>query len=209
MAKGNVKAPVAGQSGYDPFAAEPKTVEQGDTERTVTAIPPKAPKTVQVPVAPLQPAKVAKGGELLAYLIETGTNPQKMAHAQLWLADHPDSTAEQFFRYIEDPDEGHMQIALGTVRKAGKWLWGDTWEPEAAALQSPSEEIMKLRGQLAGAEGQLAAKNAEIAGLKNQQAYLEGRIKELGAENDYLKVGRRPEDIGPGRNALTGATVTG
>ena len=195
MAKVN-KAPLAGQPGYDPFPdAKQKPMEVGVAEemgpREVLAKPKRESSGI-----PTMPAKQATAVEFLAFLLESGTNNDKLIPARAWLAQNDGATAEQCFRFLEAAEEhGYAPTAQGTLRKAGKWLWGSTWELEAAVLQNPTDEINKLRGQAANLEGQMTAKNADLASTKSQNAYLLKELAELRRQNDYLKLGKSPDEL--------------
>lgn len=193
--KAPAKPPVAGQTGYDPFKASSAPEDVGQPRDL-------GPETVQpkpkreTPPIPEEPATQATGKELLAHLLATGTPMQKLDEAREWLAANPTATAEKTFRYMEEAEEyGHKPVNIGTLRKAGKFLWGATWEPESAVLQAPADEIRKLRQQVATLEMQLSMKNSEKAAMAMQIAHMETRLKELGGQVDYLKVGRNHDDL--------------
>jgi hypothetical protein len=115
-------------------------------------------------------ARAASAAQLLDELVKTGTPPRNLIDARLHFADLPDATAEQAFRYLESAeDRGKEPINPGTIRKAGKWLWGNAWEPAPLMLeQDPAEfakhqalENMRLREKNAQLE-------AEVQRLRQQ-----------------------------------------
>lgn len=196
------------QPGYKPrIEPDPKPVTNEEIELAPAAMPPKVKR--EITPESIRDAKDATGAQLLDYLVESGTNAAKLNSARGWLLDNQSATAEKCFRYLENAEEhGHAPIALGTLRKAVKWIWGDAWEPESAAFLAPQDELKRLREQVAGLQNELARKNGEVVMLKNQLGYLEGQVKTLGSENDHLKVSRPAADLGPGRNVLTSSDST-
>ena len=188
-------------------APAPKSMSVEENELAPAPIAPKAKR--EITPESIRDAKDATGAQLLDNLAETGTSPAKLVHARNWILDNPDASAEKCFRYLETSEEfGAPPIALGTLRKAGKYIWGNGWEPESAVFQAPQEEMKRLREQVCDLQNDLAKKNGEVVMLKNQLGYLEGQVKTLGSENDHLKVGRTAADFGPGRNVLTGSDST-
>lgn len=192
MAKAKEQA-LAGQPCYNPF--KEKVIEISRPEIGPEAIMPKHQREKSA-IAEAA-AKVATAFDLLAYLHESGTSDIKMQPARDWLNENGDTTAEGLFREYLDQAEihGDAPINVGTLRKAGKWLWGNTWEPEQAVLQNPSEEIGRLRGQIANLEGQLTSKGAELTGARQQRDHLQQRVAELSGQVGFLRVGRTPEEL--------------
>jgi hypothetical protein len=205
MAKAS--APVAGQLGFELSQINEggaKPLETREEEKAPRAILPKVAKAYSPPAMPTV-QKGSKGSDLIEYLKASGTNPDKLHDAAVWLVQNPDVTAENFFRYLETAEElGHMPISVGTITKAGKWLWGPTWAPEMGMAHAPAEEVKRSRELVAAAQSDLAKKNAEVVGLNQQLTYLQDKVKELSRENEFLKAGRQSNDFGPGRNVLMG-----
>lgn len=214
--------PVAGQPGYvpemqtqspqlathTPEVEKPKDIAPAEHELGIRPVAPKVKR--EITPESIKDARQATGTELLNYLVESGTNGTKLEAARAWMLDNADATCEKLYRYMENAEEhGDKPISLGTLRKAGKWIWGDAWEPETAVFQAPQEEMKRLRERVADQQNDIARKNAEIVMLKNQLAHLEERAKILGSENDHLKVGRTAADFGPGRNVLMGTSPVG
>ena len=203
-------APVAGQPGFELSQVNKegttKPLETREEERAPQAIQPKPKKEWTPPAMPTvqKDGKDRTGSELIEYLKESGTNPEKLVDAAVYLVKNPSINAVEFFRYIETAEEyGDMPIAVGTITKAGKWIWGATWAPEMGMAHAPAEEVKRSRELVAAAQSDLAKKNAEVVGLNQQLAFLQDRVKELSRENEFLKAGRLPNDFGPGRNILT------
>ena len=136
-----------------------------------------------------QPAKVATAGELMAHLLETGTNPEKMQSAQRWIRENPSSSAIELLRYLEDAEERlEPPINPGTLRKAGKWLWGDSWEP-TSETPVPADELERLRGEVATRQAQATIQANELASMRAQLDFLTGERGRLLAENANLRAG--------------------
>lgn len=190
------KAPVAGQPGYKPEEPVYPHLEDLQKEGEERALLPVAAKPQRTPTPePSTPAKDAKGSDLLEYLVSSGTNPVKMAHVREWLSANPGATAVATFRYLESAEENGQPTSQGTLRKAGKWVWGSAWELESAVLQAPAEEIKNLREKVATLEGQLGSKNNEVASLRSQIAFLQEANGKLGSQVDFLKSGKSPEEL--------------
>lgn len=208
------KAKVAGQPGFDPFKSEaaPQPLETRSEEIGPAEIAPKQKR--EAPPIPTTPARESTASELFTFLVQSGTNPDKLKDAKAWLATRDNKeTCENFLRYLESAEDlGHMPIAHGTLRKAGKWVFGDGWEPESSVLQAPADEIVKLRENIARLERQITALNGDLASTKHQNNHLQSRVKELGSQVDYLKAGRTADDlaaigINTGRNVLESAAA--
>lgn len=198
---GTVKEPVAGQAGYEPFkhAQNPAPREMvdvsGSREMAFEKVQPKA-KRQEPPISPA-PARAATAIELLDALVASGTPPKNLLFARGAFMDRDrEATAEECFRLLEAAeDHGHEPVNVGTIRKAGKWLWGSGWEPESAVLLAPADEIRRLRGEVANLDGQIAAANTTIGGLRHQIAYQGDKIKDLSSKVDWLRAGRPADEL--------------
>ncbi|MFI5113502.1 MAG: hypothetical protein ACHP7J_00055 [Terriglobales bacterium] len=200
------KTPLAGQPGYDPNTAptSPDQVVQDDSIREVQAVRPRA--RAERTADSVGKAKKASGKELIAYLVEFGTNPEKLKHVREWLLDNDEATAEQCYHYLEECEfAGLPPTNIGTLRKACKWIWGEDQEPASVAAQLPGEDLSKARTRISELEREIAQKNAELVSTRAQLAFASDKNKELGSMNDYFKKRASAEDIGPGKNVLEGA----
>ena len=139
-------------------------------------------------------AKEKTATDLLEHLRQTGT-PEKTLLPHLTWAKQESATAEDLYRRLEE-----AQVNEGTLRKAGKFVFGAEFEPAAAVLLAPADELLRLRGENESLKNQLAASQADRLGLTNRVKYLTDRMEELTQQVSFLKVGRSPEDL-----ALLGA----
>ena len=207
MAAAAIKAPVAGQKGYKPETEnkasaeteprQPANIDELQKEGELRELKNVEPKAVAAPQNPSGlGTREGKAIELLDYLIGSGTNPKKLADDRAFYSDRPEATALEAFRYLESAEErGDVATSPGTLRKAGKWLWGNAWELESAVLQAPAEEIKNLREKVAVMEGQMIGKNNEVASLRSQIAFLQETNGNLARQVDFLKAGRTTEEL--------------
>ncbi len=166
-----------------------------------------APKAAHSRPSPVEGAKEATGRDLYDWLVgpESGTNPDKLRGARDWLQDNPTATCADFLHMLEDPPEGIPATAHGTLRKAGKWVFGPLWEPETAVQQAPGEEIARLRGQVNTLEDQIRGMNAQRGHLESRIRFLDQENKRLTGEVDYLRTGKTQQELavlGIGQDAL-------
>ena len=195
------KAPLAGMTGYDPSKTD-ELVQNVEQERQVTPVQRKAKREVSAESA--RTAKKATGSEMIDALIESGTNRDKMVWARAWLVDNKEATAEQCFRYLAEADlHGDPATSPGTLEKAAKWIWQDRWREELNNGNAPpQEEFDALRKQVAKLSDEVAAKNGELASVRQQLQFAQEQLKEMSGQNALLKKGRDQAEFGPGKNVL-------
>lgn len=152
-------------------------------------VQPKPPKAPLPPTTPASPA-LRPAADLVASLTTSGTPEKNLKPVRELLKEKPDATAEDAYRCLAD-----AEASLGTLRKAGKWAWGDVFEPEAAVLQAPGEEIERLRLELMQTQGRLKRVEAEKLGLMAQVDLLRDQNKDLSRLNATLKIGRSVPDL--------------
>jgi hypothetical protein len=195
MATKPVKAPVAGQSGYEPPMGEetivqPTKIEDGPKNQT--------PGGTSI-------AHDESAIEFLNWLQSSGCPAKNLMAARMHFqgkaeqairAGLPQEKSEAAFRYLESAEErGDPATNEGTLRRGGKRIWGDGWDLESAMQNAPAEEMKKLREENAQLQGQLAAKNSEIASLRAEIEYQKDKLKENARQLDYLRPLCKPEDL--------------
>lgn len=125
---------------------------------------------------------------LIAYLVGSGTNPQKLAPFEAWSKEQGENLpAEALFKRFEEAG-----ISQGTLLKAGKWVYGPTYRIEAATSQTA--EALQLRGELDQLNARLQTTVSERNGYMNRVAYLEGAMEKLQQELQWAKMGRPAMD---------------
>ena len=165
--------PKAGQAPIASGAAQPPPAEQKkEASREATG-----------------PARTA--ADLNAHLAESYSPFATSEKARAWLKENSRATAEEYYRYMEA--EG---VKLGTLRKAGKWAWGDSFEPETAAQRQPMEEVKLLREQTVTLQTQLARAEAQLAAARR-------RIKVLEDDFEREREHRLTYPAGQGPGVLT------
>lgn len=180
------------QVGVEVLTSEPKRVEK------------KAPRQAATPTN--LTARDASGLAMYEWLISTeitptnpfpsGTPPEKLKFARAWLNTNPNATAAEFCeRLLNSEDMGEPAIAFNTLRKAGKWVYGDMWEPESAAFHSPNDELLRARQEIANLQMQAKIHQSNAASLQQQIKYLTEQSAMVASQRDYLKMGRSPEDL--------------
>jgi len=170
----------------DPFA-ETRVL---DHERVAT----RERRPAALPAAPVWDGS---GMELYEWLIgpESGSDPEKLAESLDWLRRHPGATGAEYVAWLQCPDADCDPVSPGTVRKAGKHVYGDTWEPEVGLATAPGEEIARLREQVATLNAQIARAAASRGNLEARLAYLEEEHKRLTTECEYLRTSRTQQEI--------------
>lgn len=144
-------------------------------------------------LAPEQPANPSgkKATELLAYLQTSGTNPHKLESYERFAREHgKDFAADALYRHMEV-----MGMANGTLRKAGKWVFGDSFEPGSVSEGSDKDEIARVREECAQIKSRNQDLVAERNGYMNRAAYLQGQVEKLSAENAWLRMGKPAADL--------------
>ena len=189
--------PVAGMPGYDANARPqplPSLVETNEREMAPETVQKKAHVESPAPIGVA--AKSAKALDFLDHLVATGTPARNLIDARLHFTDQPDATAEQCFRFLESAaDRGKEPINPGTIRKAGKWLWGNAWEPQNADQLAPADEMRKLRERVADLESQLTKRNAENVNLQRHNQFLRDKANTQAKDIEWLKQGRSADDL--------------
>jgi hypothetical protein len=187
--------PVAGQPGYQ--AIEINNHRELMPQEVI-------PQRKERPVAALKKGRDASAADLIAHLFSTGTpkgngmSDGPLDYALDWLHKQADdTTAAEMFEYLDSAENyGHPKINIGTLKKAGRWLYeDDTWTPEEAMLATPTEEIKRLRQENAILQSQLNGKNLETVSLKHQVTHLMSRVDEMSKQTEYLKARSTPEDL--------------
>src|SRR3990167_3398555 len=97
------------------------------------------------------------GSGLVGMLRTTGTGPSRVAKIQKWMdAQDSEPSAKDTLEWMIAE-----QFPLGTVRKAGKWLYGMTWDIRPHGVTA-SDEVASLREETARLKvtlGTMEAKN--------------------------------------------------
>ena len=154
-------------------------------QAAVTQTPP-APAPAKAPES--APAK--SGAHLLAYLESTGSGERRLKTAKAFLAEHPGATAEQVYRDMEASG-----VQLGTLRRAGKWTFGDAFEPDSAAMIGAPEEIDRLRQENEQLKKSLASTSAEKLSYYRQRNLALDKQNELTRQLKALKGRHSAEEL--------------
>jgi len=99
-------------------------------------------------------------------------------------------TAEILYRHLEATN-----CKQGTLRKAGKWIWGDEFEPESVVLQAPADELLNLRRQNEMLSQNLRNKSADCLGLSQQNTHLLDRVNDLERKVRYLSMNKSAAEL--------------
>lgn len=114
--------------------------------------------------------------DLLEHLTDTGTGRDRLALIQGYLDDNEEASAEDLFAWMQE----HLGIqqAAGTIRKAGKYLYGPTFDLPVPGMTS-SDEVKDLRGKLDAAEKSIQELQGRNAILTKNNLQLKQRIDSL------------------------------
>lgn len=129
-------------------------------------------------------------GAMLAYLAETGTSAGRLRPLEAWAKENPKATADDLYRHMET-----TCAYQGTLRKAGKWIFGDTFEPEDVVKQAPADEMLRVREENERIKSNVAGLQADKLGLINQNKFLQEQIAELTRQVSFLKMGKSREEL--------------
>lgn len=135
------------------------------------------------PEAEAQPAMTC--GELLRRLRESGSPEKRLAALAALPADAPGAEGYEQLRAAG--------VQRGTLRKAGQFLYGPTFEPEDESRPAVPEEVMALRKRVADLERDNKSQSAELRALRLRTQHLEKQVKEKTDEISYLNASYRPQ----------------
>lgn len=139
-------------------------------------------------VDPALPVKTAD--QLVKYLTESGTSPSRLATVAGWVKDNPGATADHLYRHMEQTVLFH-----GTLRKAGKWIFGAEFEPESVVKQAPAEELLRLRGENDQLQAKVKELQAANLGLMSANRYLKDQVDDLSKKIAYLSIGKTKTEL--------------
>lgn len=121
--------------------------EQQSVHAQVEAAPkPAAAKEAITASEPQSQRKDLAGQLLIDYLVETGCPLKPLTDARAWLKDNPSANADKLYLHMEAHDDIDG-VSLGTLERAGRWVYGDGHQVHRGAEQAPAEELAKLRGE--------------------------------------------------------------
>lgn len=137
------------------------------------------------------PRAAVPARQLLSHLGRTGLGPKYIREFNNWLAEQSeDTTAETLYERMVA-----TQFKPGTIRRACKWIWGPTAEPESLTQQAPADEILRLRSENERLIANVQALSADKLGLTNQNHYLREQLDEATRKISFLSVGRSQADL--------------
>lgn len=150
-------------------------------------VEPETPKEVKAP-------KLAKA--LLAHLSDPApgaTSPQRLAVIQDYVNKQPNPdlvTAEHVYGHLKT-----LAFPRGTLRKVGRWIWGDHFEPDEGLTAHPAEELARLRSEIAQLRKILDEQSSRLLGLEAQVTIKDKLIGELTGQNTVLRQGRTAQEL--------------
>jgi hypothetical protein len=120
--------------------------------------------------------------DLIDHLRETFTPAEVLQQFEPFLRENHNAKAEPLYRLMVAAEmEGRLNI--GTLRKAGKWIWGVTFEPAPSGeTLTPSGELERLRQENAQLHARVATLTAEKLSLSNQSRCDRERAEKAEAE---------------------------
>lgn len=155
-------------------------------ERAATMTPPKAQTPPQAATEKVKPS----GEALIAHLRETGTPPERLLPLENHLVENPGASAEILYRKM---DAEHAP--LGTLRKAGKFAFGASFEPDEVNAKAPAEEIVRLREVNQKLVDQLAQSNVKLLSMTKQRDLYMEKLNESVNKVRALSMGKTPEEL--------------
>lgn len=130
--------------------------------------------------------------ELVNYLQETGSPGKLLRYLERWLGqdEQRNATAEELFRHLEG-----IEAKDGTLRKAGRWVYGPTFEPARIVEQAPADELLRLRSENDRYLHTIEDLRADKLGLTGEVNYLRKQVAELTDKVRFLSLGRSQTDL--------------
>lgn len=179
--------PVQGQQ---PVKTTAETVAPPPKPASETAVPstlPPSKEQEEKAKAPPGP----DGKSLLAHLVSTGTNPDRLEAGKALLKEKPDATGDEVYKALETSG-----VALGTLRKAIKFVRQDeAAEPDSINAAAPADELLRLRGENEQLRKQLDQANfAKLATTKERDFTVE-KNKDLANQVRILRAGKSHEEL--------------
>jgi hypothetical protein len=149
-------------------------------------------------------AEEKTGRALVAYLAETGTPEATTSVLERYCDEHDGATAVALYQHLDSTGAATDHRA-GTLRKAGKWIYGPTFEPEKLVEQAPSQELAKVRQELSTVRDQLRAAQADNHALAGELRVQRERVQDYTRQITMyrLQLGLSPND--PSATPLPGS----
>lgn len=130
------------------------------------------------------------GEQLLDWLESTGTGESRLRPARDAVRRLPHLGAEEVLALLEQSG-----CPVGTLRKAGKHVHGEDWEPARLVPADAAEELKLLREEVKLLRQAKADAAALARGTVNANNALRDRVAELTQQVAFLKFGKSSDDL--------------
>ncbi len=157
-----------------------------------------APST---PATPSEEKKVPNQEvlDLIKHMKDTGTPWERLRLLEPWVRANPGKphepvTGENLYRHMEAMTESG-ELTIGTLRKAGKFVFGPDFDPERVVAQAPTEEMQRLRSEADTYRNECECLRSEKIGLNLQNQFLREALDKAVSQISYLKTGRSKEEL--------------
>lgn len=135
-------------------------------------------------------ADAPKAKQLVGHLKESGTPTGRLRVLEAWVKDHQEASAEDLYRWMDSEN-----LPTGTLRKAGKFIFGTEFEPEKLVQMAPADELLRLRQENDQLQARNAALSAEKLGLTQANQYLRDDNEVLTRKVAFLTHGKSKEEL--------------
>lgn len=115
--------------------------------------------------------------DMLDYLRESGSPWANTDEARNFVHDHAEARPRDLYDFMVQAG-----VTLGTVRKAGKWAFGDDFEPETDQGPSQKEEVKALREQVARLQAEVDKNAAYLMASRRRVRALEDELERTKGE---------------------------
>jgi hypothetical protein len=161
----------------------PPPAQEKPIEKVSLGLKPAEPKKEREAVT-LPSEKKAK--DMLDFMLTDGTPPHIIEKFDAWMSVNPDGSASVLYHEMNEMEQNTV-INIGTLRKAGKWIWGESFEPDQYLKQLPGDELVRAREELAQVKTQLRAANSDKAILKSEVDFIKRQKEDMLRELTFLR----------------------
>lgn len=136
-------------------------------------------------------AKWKTAAEVLGHLRETGTPRALLEGADEWIESHKDAQGAAFYEWLA----ARPGMYGGTIKKAGKFVFGSQFEPETAIPKSHQDKMDAMRDEIERLKEQLTRANTDKLSYIRQRDIANEKAQEMTRKVMALKVGKSRDEL--------------
>lgn len=150
----------------------------------VTMAPPKSEPPKDAP-------KWKTSVEVLEHLRATGTPRALLEGADEWIETHKDANGAAFYEWLA----ARPGMYQGTIKKAGKLVFGSQFEPETFIPQSHQDKMEAQQAEIEMLKGQLQQANTEKLSYIRQRDMANEKAVDMTRKVMALKIGKSRDEL--------------